>query len=107
MALRILSICALSFALVTPVMAQQTQTDSNAQHQPEIKMTPNTDATKLKSPPAAATTVDPGITGSTANGDSGMPNANGNAQGCNGSASNLPDAKRYQATSNAPGANCQ
>lgn len=104
---KIASIGLFSVVMATSGLAQQTRTDSStAAHQPDIRMAPDTDNTTARNPPAE-TTVDPGATGSTANGDSGMPNSNGDSQGCNGAATNSSGIQKGQPASNAPGANCQ
>ena len=106
MLFKILGIGALSLGLATSVLAQQTGSGNAMQPNPNPSLGSTNSNTTSKNR-AVTTTVDPGTTGSTANGDSGMPNANGNSQGCNGSATNAPNARNGEATGNAPGANCQ
>lgn len=103
--IKILAVSALALGMGTAAMAQQTSGSTSTQGgTPAPNAAGHQDTTIHNG--TTTTNVDPGATGSTANGDSGMPNSNGNAQGCSGSASNST-TKPGQPVGNAPGANCQ
>jgi hypothetical protein len=105
--IKLITISVFALGVATSVMAQQSSGNSmltqSAKPAPSAAGHKNTTIQNGMT----TTTVDPGTTGSTANGDSGMPNSNGTSQGCSGSASNSVGTRPGQPASDAPGANCQ